>query len=154
MGQSTNGQLCYGIVFEEDQEFPWNAEPFDGDEEDWWMVETGWEYDGEEPFTQQGDYKPGFSRDDPRVQAYFAHRREWKRVHPLPVQLVDYCSGDYPMWIIAVPSSIKTAYRGDPQEIDVAALTVDDNEVFALLDFCRKYELDGEAKWWLSSYWG
>lgn len=156
MGQSTDGQLCFGVVFDEETEFPWDAEPFDGDEDEWWLVETGWKYDGEQPFTEDGDYAPSFSRDDPRVGAYFKDRREWKDAHPLPVELINYCSGDYPMWMIAVPATVKKARRGDPVAIDVTGLDPHPEGERALTEFCEKYGLkyEGQPSWWLSSYWG
>ncbi|KKM61996.1 hypothetical protein LCGC14_1526060, partial [marine sediment metagenome] len=28
MGVSTNGQICYGIMFDEDTEFPWDEDKY------------------------------------------------------------------------------------------------------------------------------
>lgn len=158
MGQSTDGQISYGIAFEEGFEFPWDLGDSDGDIEDWWLAESGWKWEGEEPFTEdRRDYAPGMSSEHPTVRAYFASMRAWKDAHPgPPVELVNYCSGDYPMYALVVPSSVRTASRGGPEIFDPAELTVTEKERAALLGFCEKYgiEHDDEPAWLLTSYWG
>ena len=37
MGVSTDGQICFGIAFEECTEFPWDSEEYDGDIDAWWL---------------------------------------------------------------------------------------------------------------------
>lgn len=156
MGVSTNGQLCYGIKFEEDFEFPWGAEEFDGDITEWWRSVNGYVNPNFNPYTEAGEYKPGVTREDPRVDEYFKHSRDWDAAHPVPVGLVNYCSGDYAMYILAVPGVGLSNRRGYPEEFDPSALKVSDEQRAALLEFCKthKIEHDEEPKWWLSSYWG
>jgi len=159
MGQSTNGQLCYGIVFDEGFEFPWTNFDGDGGElEDWWIEVAHGYKPPFECFDEDGDYLPGFKTHDPRVDEYFSHRRAFKNAHPLPVVEVNYCSGDYPMYILAVPQSCRSNYRGDPKSIDPAQLVVTADQVNLLLDFCKTHGIELTAEqspqWWLSSYWG
>src|SRR5437868_783086 len=103
MSVSTDGQIGYGVIFEDGCEFPWG----DSDPEQWWRNECG--------------FKSSF-----------------------PVELVNYCSGDYPMYMLAVPSSILSNSRGYPEEFDPIKLVVTDKEKAPLIDFCKKYNLKYE----------
>jgi hypothetical protein len=131
MGTSTDGQICYGIITDEDNEFPWDGDEFEGDEEEWWAWETGWEPTDECQYSFQ-----------------------WNEKHPMPFKLVNYCSGDFPMWIVAVPETVINANRGYPKSFDPARLTVSTEGLEAFKEFLAKYSIEGDAKWWLSSYWG
>lgn len=158
MGVSTDGQICYGILFEDGYEFPWDE---DGDIEDWWNDIHGmkdWK-PTVEIYNSEGNYLNGIKPSKEAIDAYYDERRAFKEslsIPPLPVEMVNVCSGDYPTYILAVPSSSKSASRGYPQEFDPQLLKVSEDELQALLGFCDKYELeyDGEPKWYLSSYWG
>lgn len=153
MGTSTNGQICFGTYFPEDFEFPWG----DRDVEEWWLIESGWKWEGENPWTDSGDYAPGFSRDDPRIDAWFDSRRDWIKSHPLPFVKVNYQSGECPAYILACPSSVMVAHRGSPSVFDPSTLyNFPSSEMKALVDFCMKYKLqyDTRPSWYISSYWG
>lgn len=159
MGVSTNGQICYGVCFEEGYKFPWDSEGNVTDEEDWWthVINKYPEPDFYLPEDQQTPtnyHKPGVT--DEQVSAYFREKREWFTQHPLPITMVNSCSGEYPMWILAIPSSVKTANRGFPQRFEPSDLVVSGADKAALLDFCKTYslEFEGEPGWYLSSYWG
>ncbi len=156
MSTSTDGQISYGILFPEDYEFPWSASPFDGDINEWWLVESGWKWDGDEPFTEDGELATGFTSEDPRIGEYFRRQREWKKSNPLPIAEINYQSGDVPAYILAVPSSIKTANRGYPEPFVPESLIVNGQDRQALIDFCVAYglEMDAPPSWYLSSYWG
>lgn len=153
MGVSTNGQLCFGVLFEEGYEFPWEDDGL----EDWWLIESGWTWDGEYPYTEDGkDYAPGFTPDDPRIDAFYTSQSRWKESHPCPVIDVNYQSGEAPAYLIAIPSTLIEAYRGYPEVIDPSRLVVTDEDVQTILDFCDRYslEFEGEPAWFLSSFWG
>lgn len=163
MGTSTDGEISFGIMFEEGFEFPWdeemddgeNAHDFGGDIEEWWRLMNGFSL-ADCPYDQEGEYKPGFSAKDPRIAAYFTRQSEWDKEHPLPIQLVNYQSAEVPAYIIAVPQSVITARRGYPEELKIDHLKTNEAAKTVLIDFCRRFniEFDGEPKWWLSSYWG
>lgn len=157
MGVSTDGQICYGVPFEEDYEFPWDEEDED-DLEGWWRAETGFKYEGEEPYNEEGNYNPGFNEQDPRVAAYFAAQREWLAAHPLPVELVNYQSAEHPAYMLAVVGTSRSASRGYPERFDPSSLTVDPEAAAVLQAFLDRYDLvpeEGvEAGWYLTSYWG
>lgn len=152
MGQSTNGQICYGVKFEEDTELPWG----ELDWEEWWRSVRGYK----RPFQlydDNGEYIDGKRPPENKISEYFHHQRDWDAANPMPVTMVNYCSGECPMYILAVPSSVKVARRGYPEEIDPLDLAVAHEEVEPLLAFIREYmpaAENPEPKWYLSSYWG
>ena len=129
-------QICFGIAFEEDYEFPWSGE--DSDIETWWRDLNGFKHSFE-LFDSEGNYIDGKEPSGEVVVKYFDEEREFDKLHPLPVEMVNYCSGDYPMWIIAVPSSCLSARRGYPSVFNPADLVVSDTEVQALVEFCHLF---------------
>jgi len=150
MGESTDGQLCCGIMFEEDFEFPWDDEAVELDE--WWRIVNNCQV--ESPFTEWGYYKPGVTDSGD----YYDQLRQWDKENPIPVELVNYCSGDCPAWILAVPSSVRSCSRGHPLKFQPPTdLIVTFPEVMDLVDFCEQFKIDIKGlqpAWYLSSYWG
>lgn len=156
MGVSTNGQICFGILFDEGYEFPWDAGEFDGDIDEWWLKECGFNVSERDDFYDAcGNPIPG---TEEKKEDYYARRHAFEKDHPVPASLVNYCSLDAPMYILAVPSSDLIAYRGYPKEFDPQKL-INLVGIQALMDFqefIKKYLGDGagEPKFYLSSYWG
>lgn len=150
MGTSTNGQLCYGRVFEEGYEFPWSEE----DIETWWEKELGFK-PSITIYNEDGGYINGVKPPQSQLDLYYKETRQFKLANPLPVELVNYCSGDCPEYILAIPSTIKTANRGYPVPLS-PNLFLEPNEAKAFYKFCDKYNLKSsqEDGWYLSSYWG
>lgn len=152
MSISSDGQLCYGIKFDEDIEFPWKEDNWDLD--DWWIAQCGYE-----PlfslFDEQGNYLPGPRPSKEKMNEYWAHRKMFRSQHPLPIELVNYCSYGYPMYIVAVKGLNFSCSRGYPKEID-PSLIVSWSEVNELNRFVEKYISHDheEPKWWLSSLYG
>ena len=111
MGQSTDGIIAFGVAFPEGFEFPWG---YTNDVDDWWRKNSGFQ-DIHQPFTEDGEWAEGWgSQDDPRLKEYNAHRLKWRRENPFPYEMVNYCSGDYPMWALVVPGSEIRCKRGIP----------------------------------------
>lgn len=153
MSTLTNGQICYGVLFEEDFDFPWGEE----DPEDWWRDTIQGYKRPFEIYTEDGDYIGGVRPDQSRLDEYFNHRRDFEKTHPFPVELVNCCSADYPRYIIAARSTVKVARRGYPEQFSADEISVTIEDANALVDFIRKYiQPNGEIKagWYLSSYWG
>lgn len=150
MGVSTDGIVCFGILLDEDVELPWESGEWeeDSDIEGWWRATRGYQ----EPFVI-ADWD---AVSDDQMRAYYEHRREWEEEHPCPVEPVNCCSGEYPMWILAVPGSVQTAHRGLPQTLEVP--TVHEAAGEQLLKFCVTYGIEIEEgnkpQWWLCSYCG
>lgn len=155
MTTSTNGQLCYGIFFEDGYEFPWDSEKYDGDLESWWLYEVCKYQDPFVLYNSKGDYIDGRKPPDEKETEYYNARHEFKDAHPCPVELVNYCSCDYPMYILAVSDQVKFANRGYPQEITQEDLTALVCGLDILTQFCQEHgiETDEEPKLWLSSLW-
>lgn len=150
MGTSTNGQIAYGVLLEEDAILPWESDN-GTDIDDWWLGECGF-IPKCQPFTEEGEYAEGFGDNDPRIKEYFKDRREFLKSHPMPFDLVNVCSGEYPIYMLAVPNTLLLANRGYPEKIDLNKLSqaIDTNELTA---FLNKYEIDFGAgfSWYLSS---
>lgn len=155
MSVSTDGQIHFGIVFPEDYEFPWLDD--DQGEDDWWRSVTGFR-PSFDPFTADGDYKPGVIIGDPRIDAYFDEQKQWDKDNPLPFVLVSYQTVDYPAYMLAVPGIGLVARQGHPKAFDPTALTVPEGAAARLLSFCATYGIDNgqgmEFRWYLSSFWG
>jgi hypothetical protein len=152
MSTSTDGQLCYGVAFDEDFEFPWGESEIEG----WWTYTVHGFKHSVELYDSDGGLLHGRKPSRDEVQRYFEERHLFDAAHPLPVALVNYCSDDCPMCAIAVPSTFRKARRGYPTVIDLASLVVSDDERAALLNFCAAHdiELPEAPAWLLTSYWG
>lgn len=150
MGVSTDGIIAFGVPCEEGAQFPWWEEEI----EEWWRAEHGF-VDVHEPWTPEGDYAEGWEYGDPRLDEYHAHRKEWLEDNPLP-ELVNYCSGECPMYAITIPGRGLVCHRGYPQTFQPSQLVVKKEEVEALEAFLAKYHLEyeGKPRWLLLSYWG
>lgn len=168
MGVSTNGNICYGIPFKEDQRFPWDEEPYHGDLEKWWYREiAGIPYYQEGIFSNEtGDYMPGKTQADADA-AYkvWAKKRDAYIAEQGPIWIEDlnYCSGGVPMIMLALKKTCLVARRGYPELFDPTELVVSDEDRQRLIDFCREHVKPSEDEWpeypelepcwYLSSYW-
>ena len=165
MGQSTDGQISYGVRFPEGFEFPWDRS-HDGDEDAWWREVFGYKPPFE-LYDKDSEYLDGKKPAQERINEYYDAQTTWENANPLPFKLVNYCSGECPVYILSVPGTVVTANRGYPQELDPQkALTVRQMAVDKLMTFIAEHikvdpeEWDDEdcdvtlpAKWWLSSEW-
>jgi hypothetical protein len=155
MGTSTDGQLSYGVLIDEEFEFPWDAKDYGGDIEEWWRDVRGFKNPVESPFNEYGQHKPGFSDASPEVREYIKNRLDWVKwfsANPVPVQLVNYCRGDYPMYLLA--SKHVRASSGCPKMVGVEFLGEVDVADKTLREFLDEFgiEHNGKIGWWLSSY--
>lgn len=136
MGVSTDGILCFGVAFEDGYNFPWwpqddNEEDGDQDFDDWWAAQTGIAHP---PVPFSDESKPAY-------HAYWDAKR--KALETCPVELVNYCSCDCPMYILAARDSVTNASRGYPEEVDLPALASKTEQYReAVKEFCRKYKLN------------
>jgi len=164
MPTTTDGLIFYGWIFPEDHTFPWCDPETEEEEdvEDWWRGVNGYESPFE-LFDENGFYIGDVEPPRSRIDAYFQRRREWDEAHPLPFKLVNYCSGDFPMWAIAVPDSVLVANRGSPLALDPGCwpdydrcCNEEHEDVMAVRRACKQHgiRLPGAPKWYLASYWG
>lgn len=152
MSQSTDGNICFGILLDEDGEFPWSERD---DIEEWWLLDVcGFK----SMYDKNGNYISGTRPPESVMITYYASKKAFEKEHPCPVSLVNVCYIDNPIWIIASNSTkFFNATRGDPTAFEPSELVAPADAAAELLDFCSKYGIDiGEQapRWYLSSYWG
>ena len=150
---SVNGNICYGVLLDVDSDIPWEDEKYEFDIEVWWRKIKGFEQ-SREIYTDDGERRlDGITEDD--VKKHYAEEHEWLKDNPLPVELVNYCSGDEPMYILAYPDSVLTCYLGHPLKVSSAVIDTDNAESL-LIDFCKDHLIRyvGAPELWLSSYYG
>jgi hypothetical protein len=157
MGVSTDGQICYGFILKEEQTFPWDNEKFDYDVETWWVEGILGFKHSFELFDENGRWiEPRQSKEV--EDRYFQEKRDFEESHEkFPYELVNYCSGDYPMYILAIKRTCMSASRGYPEKFDPQQMEMISQEEDAdFMDFCKKYKIKtkGTSQWYLSSYWG
>lgn len=156
MGVSTDAHICYGILFEEGFEFPWEQDQ-DDSLEDWWLEINGYKPPFE-LFDEHGNYLDGKEPTIEKSQEFYDHEVRFLRTHKIPINLVNCCSGNYPIYIVAIPSTVLKANRGYPISFDIDKLVFSMTEKQALIDFCVSYcnvtreYCEENAKWYLASY--
>lgn len=147
MGTSTNGILAYGIDLGEDFGFDYDEpQPAWIDDEDDEAPETV--LLAANGFTEP---EPDITTDRDGWRSWRSRQRDAKK--DLGVELVHYCSGDVPMYILAAKHF--EVYRGDTEEVDFD-LPKNANERLAwALDVLGldKFK-DQRPKWLLASWWG
>lgn len=159
MTVSTDAQISYGVLIEPPEygmPSPWNFERYAGDIDEWWIYEACGYKDPTELLDEDGDWIPGV--DQSLWDQYYDARRDFLKARPCPVEPVNYCSGNYPLYILAIPGSVFTVSRGFPKRITESTLNTfrpkpEHNR--ALAQFCEDHDFtikDGPC-WWLSSYW-
>jgi len=159
---STDGIICFGFELGEDVELPWDH----GDLNEWWFYKIHPFEPTFYPFTERGDYKPGITKDCPEIRHYLQERRAHKEASPrLPIQLVNVCSCDCPIWIAAVPGAVIEAARGYPVNVKANlfhAVKIPESKLYLAAEktkaFLVKYADAGfqekYPEWFLGSYWG
>jgi hypothetical protein len=158
MSTSTDAILFYGYAFDDEDQVPWPCErDEDGEEEeeDWedrWARVNGLLA----PAEPYGD-EPRAVETPARLlhQAYWAARRELATAAGVDVDIHGYV--DCPMYLVAIPSTKRTAHRGDPVAVD--ALVVPEGADEQLHTFMAKMGIEKppgqeRPRWWLVSYWG
>ncbi len=148
MGTSTDASIGFGIAMEDGFEFPWDIIN-DEEEEDYEDDEYG---DYEKWWRRQNNFSNPYSWQDDK---YWEYQRNWDLSNPLPFDLENCCSGDYPVYVLLVPGTCQTARRGYPESFDPKILKVEEAALNRFLEFIKKYEIPfEEPKWLLFSYWG
>jgi len=135
MGQSTDAILCWGLkVGGEDEGCPWEDK----------AREAGFD----DPFSDEAF---AYFMIGEKYVSWLKAREEMKKVD---VELITHCYWDYPMYILAVRASNKTASRGSPESIPDDYLTVPPQWVEAIIEACKKLGIEYESPGWiLCSYW-
>lgn len=137
MGFSTDALLFFGIDYGDECPFA------DGDAA----------YEAEQAWTAEyGPPKPG-NTDDYHSTEWESWRRdkhEWEKTGT-GITVSTHCSGDSPMYFVALTAFSWRACRGCPKEIDVAARPSEE-QIAALRIFCQRHTLSWhEPRWLLAS---
>lgn len=148
MGVSTDAILVYGIdLCDEEGETPLFMQNDDGDEIEF-----------DDVLLNDAGYAPwGWDADDAVCEPYEVYSARRKDAQEQAgVELVTHCSGDYPMYILAVSGAGMSASRGIPLAVDVPILNMNQLEGREKLRvFCKCHDIPWvEPKWMLCSYWG
>jgi hypothetical protein len=140
MGVSTDAILFYGLEFGEEDPF--------GDGEERYEAEEAWN-------KEHGPKRP--DSDDYQGAEWEAWRKErdaWNKTG-VGINAGRHCSGEYPMYYIALKAHEYTAWRGTAIKIDPAKLEPTQEQEDALQEFCEKHNIKCENPgWFLVSYWG
>ncbi|WP_030777225.1 hypothetical protein [Streptomyces sp. NRRL S-920] len=151
MSTSTNGILVYGYDLA-------------GGDAEWKVREVGeygelkldWLDDENDDFWTAAEKRllaaAGFTETDYTADGYFKREREAKGC--TGVEIESYCSGDYPMYLLAAKGSVTTAYRGDCEQVDFTVNPEWDAKLRAALEVLGMTPTQERAQWLLCSCWG
>jgi hypothetical protein len=76
------------------------------------------------------------------------------------VEIGTHCSGEYPMYFVAVKATVIRAWRGRPMDLSGRLIRTqgiyEEGEWCKLIrDFCARWDIPHEEpRWYLASYWG
>ena len=126
MGQSTDAFLAFGIDLGDEVEWP--AYLTDGDE------------DSDYPDLAVYLGKKAGLADD-------AYAEQWALERAYPLDLVRHCSGDYPMWFLALRDTVVRASSGDPKPAAMREITDEDRALIKA--FCEEHGLAWEEPDWM-----
>lgn len=149
MSTSTDAILFYGYAFEEEDHAPWpsdrGADVDDDDEEEGW--EDRWA-------RLNGIEQPEGEYDQKKYGAYLDKR--FKLTKACGVEIDTHCSGDVPMYLVAVVGSKLVASRGYPEKVPELAVGADwDEKLHAFMEkMSIKRPRGQKPAWRLVSYWG
>lgn len=173
MSTSTDGKLVYGVSLSEEgiegyaNEVPWDDEEYEHEIETWWLAINNapdndaywkkyraWESKYNRHKRSTNENLEQFKSKHPEVEAEYNRVAAARRniLNTLPVQEVRHCSDNYTMYILAVKDHVYTNSRGYMTEVD--SLDVDKVDEAKAREFCNKYKIPFEPKWYLVSYWG
>lgn len=168
MGQSTNGQICFGVQLADPEGgLPWLDDH--DDVEAWWREHNGFVNPHQSPFTDEGEYRPEFEgtetsfgmkrsclNEEGKVlcKRWSRAKYAWDKANPMPFEVINVCSLDYPMYALAVPGTLITALRGYPEDFVLTEPSADDLQAFTTAVDGLSIETDGKPpRWILSSLW-
>lgn len=143
MGVSNNAILAFGFALGDECERP-QCLNVEGDEDDTYetfddmvLAKSGLQ----EPEGKQ-EYK---SKDNsPEWKHYYQKANEIMAA--CPVEIVWYCSYDYPMYFIALKGTEQKAYRGYAEKVTMREIKPE--EIAAFKSFCEEYEIEWEEPAW------
>lgn len=93
--------------------------------------------------------------DEEADEGSAAARLAWSGDDVDGVTIESHCSGEYPMYIIAIKATVIRAWLGHPKDIDPAKLVAQSEWADKLQAFVLKYKLptEGQMGWIMASNW-
>jgi hypothetical protein len=106
-----------------------------------------------------GIYFFGLCSDDESLELEEYDNWSWKEQEAFEkeygVKIGRHCSGDYPMYYLAVTDTKTTAWRGGPQKITPMGISPAwEKTINEAADKIGWPKDDRDIGWWLTSYWG
>ena len=153
MGDRAKAQICFGIAFEEDHEFPWdNYECID----DWWVYEVLKFKPTVQIYNDEGNWINGIEPDKKLVDDYYNEKSFVKNSRLIPIELVRHSHYANPMYIIALPGYTIEVDWGELEIINPESFCYDIIEKRVLIDFCKEFNIKfkEDPKWYLTVYYG
>ena len=150
MSTATDGQICFGIMFDEDYEFPWQQTKYNYDIKDWWLTVNNFN-----PSVRHLNYFPHPSLTKEEKETLYKEKANFFEECPIPAEEVNYCSTSYPMYILAIPETVKWCSRGYPEKIGNLYAQLTDRRLEAFTGFIKQYGIETNScpTWYLSSFW-
>ena len=145
MGQSTDAILVCGVDFGDDlpevfQKYMGDMDKEHFDFEDFLCHESG-------IFLEENSTKSQFD-------SWYKRRNEVRDA--CPVEMIFHCSGEYPMYILAVKGTETTAWRGDPKLLNLREVqdSLSFQSVGLFEKWCKDHEIEkSNPDWLLCSMW-
>lgn len=144
MGQSTNAIIAFG--FNLGEELPEKLQSLmDGEDEPDLQEMLALDHSIIMPeYTETCDYKEYAAARDAALSQ-------------IKINLIEHCSGDYPMYFLAVRGSDELAIRGEPTALDpdyLDTMRFFPESIDAMRAFCNRHGIEWqEAKWHIFSMW-
>jgi hypothetical protein len=83
------------------------------------------------------------------------HAERARLISTLPVELIHHCSGDYPMYFLAVRGTKQEARRGSPTQVFPQGMFISGYAHRRFLQWCEEHGITVTgAGWHIMSYWG
>lgn len=147
MGVSTDAILAYGIDLGADEDIS------DGPLAPLFSEDEGFTLDSLIAEAAGLGPEPDYETERDAWHAWLDAMRKAEKAYPL--EAVQHCSGEYPMRLIALRSSVMDAKRGAPVAVPDLLPGPSEDQLAAMRAFCERFGLvDKTPGWFLFSYWG
>lgn len=136
---------------------PWVGGTCEGDIEEWWRLETGFDTHRElSPFDASGEWRVPEAERDAAAERYFAAQAAHDAAHPLPVEIYQSGTDEGHSVVVCVPGTV-ASWDWDVEFVAVSRFVTDPEpqKRAAYDEFCRVYipELD-DPEWLGGAFWG
>lgn len=144
MGCDATAFLYRGVIFPESYTFPWDAEPYGGDIEEWWLFKVVGYVRPFELYDDSGEYLPGPAPSESRISEYYKDARDALKRNPLPIS-EDFAGADGCEYRILASWLIEAEWSGQEIEIPPDDPEADARLVAFLETHCQPIEEYDEA---------